>query len=228
MHEPGAHDRAAMIRTMNDGAKKSSIHPLVAASPKAPSGRQRVLEAAEKLFAARGFLGTSAADIAREAGVAHGLLFHHFGSMEKLYAEVTRAAANRMDDLQAVAFRGATPREQVATFLRTHVRAVKQRQGDAIFRARSTDVAVSNDIAKIWEGSRLRAMDQVFQVLGITKPTKKMRVCLRGWIGFHDQLVLGWLADRSISETEVLDLTMRQLEVLASEVFGVDLGVNRQ
>jgi len=188
-----------------------------------PSGKQRLLEAAEQLFASKGFLEVSAAEIVREAGVAHGLLFHHFGSMEDLYAEVTRAAAQRMDEAQLVSFRGTTAREQMTSFLRTHVKAVKQRQGDALFRARSHNLAINAKIAEIWEGSRQHAIDRICEALGIPEATKRVRVCLRAWIGFHDQLVLGWLVEHSVSEAEVLKWTMRQLDHLAADVLAVDL-----
>ncbi len=190
---------------------------------KAPNGKQRVIEAAERLFAARGFSGVSAAEIVKEAGVAHGLLFHHFGSMDDLYAEVSRIAAARMDDTQLLSFRGRTARDQILSFMRTHMRAVKQREGDAVFRARDLDARVSNKVVQIWEMSRQRAIDRLFQAMGVQVPTKKMRVCLRAWIGFHDQLVLGWLADRSLSEVEVLRWTMDQLDHLAATILGVDL-----
>lgn len=103
------------------------------------------------------------------------------------------------------------------------MRAVKQREGDAIFRARSSKAALSSSIAKIWEESRGKAVDQVMAVLGIARPTKRMRVCLRAWIGFHDQLVLGWLADKALSETEVIEWTIRLLEHLAEDVLGVSI-----
>lgn len=186
------------------------------------------MEAAERLFAVRGFLDVSAAEIAKEAGVAHGLLFHHFGSMEDLYAEVSRAAAQRMDDAQLMSFRGKTAREQVTSFMRAHMRAIKMREGDSIFRARDQNAGLSGKINQIWESSRQRAMDRIFEVLGVEAPTRKMRVGLRAWIGFHDQLVLGWLADRSLSESEVLEWTMRQLDHLACEVLAVDLDAPRQ
>lgn len=194
------------------------------ASEKAPSGKQRILEAAERLFANRGFLNVAAAEIAREAGVAHGLLFHHFGSMEDLYAEVSKVAAQRMDQLQLASFRGKTAREQVASFLRAHLRAVKQREGDALFRARSHNVAINTRIAEIWEASRLEAIHRLCLVLGLDAPSRAARACLRAWIGFHDQLVLAWLADRSVSEREVLAWSLRQLEHLAKDVLNVDLG----
>ncbi|QJW85359.1 TetR/AcrR family transcriptional regulator [Ramlibacter terrae] len=192
-------------------------------SVKPPSGKQRLLEAAEKLFAEAGFLGVSAAQIAKEAGVAHGLLFHHFGSMEELYGEVSRVAADRMDAVQLQSFRGRTGREQISSFLRAHMRAVKQRQGDAIFRARALDAAVGSTVSEIWEASRQRAIAKLCEVLGVAAPTRKVQLCLRAWIGFHDQLVLGWLRERALTETEVLQWTLGQLDSLATRVLQVDL-----
>ncbi len=52
--------------------------------------RQRILDAALKLFSQRGFLGAATRQIAREAGVAEVTLFRHFGSKEKLFEEVIR------------------------------------------------------------------------------------------------------------------------------------------
>lgn len=211
-----------MIETMTDTPIRPG-RPKKQASEKAPSGKQRVIEAAERLFASKGFLEVSAAEIARDAGVAHGLLFHHFGSMEELYAEVSRVAAQRMDDVQLASFRGKTARDQVASFLRAHLKVIGQRQGDSLFRARSHSFAIHGKVAEIWEASRYQAIDRICVVLGLPSPTKRVRTCLRAWIGFHDQLVLAWLADRSITEAEVLDWTLRQLDHLAAEVLAVDL-----
>jgi AcrR family transcriptional regulator len=52
--------------------------------------RQKILDAALKLFSQRGFLGAATRQIAREAGVAEVTLFRHFGSKEKLFEEVIR------------------------------------------------------------------------------------------------------------------------------------------
>ncbi len=211
-----------MIETMTDKGTRS-VSRGKDAPEKAPTGKQRILDAADRLFANKGFTDVSAAEIVREAGVAHGLLFHHFGSMEALYADVSRAAAQRMNETQLASFRGNTARKQVASFLRAHLKAVKDRQGDALFRARSHNLAINATIADIWEASRQQAIDRICDVLGMPEPTRKARACLRAWVGFHDQLVIAWLADRSISEAEVLRCTLRQLDHLAEEEFAVDL-----
>jgi TetR/AcrR family transcriptional regulator len=56
-----------------------------------PEGtRAAVLDAAERLFAERGFAATSMRDISEASGVSHPLIHHHFGSKEGLYAAVKR------------------------------------------------------------------------------------------------------------------------------------------
>ncbi|MDF2836984.1 MAG: TetR/AcrR family transcriptional regulator [Paenibacillus sp.] len=47
--------------------------------------RQRVINAALKVFAARGYVAASTNEIAREAGISKGLLFHYFTSKKDLY-----------------------------------------------------------------------------------------------------------------------------------------------
>jgi AcrR family transcriptional regulator len=60
--------------------------------------RIAVLDAAERLFAARGYRGTSLEEIGREAGLSRGTPGYFFGSKQRLYGEVldrilTRAQA---------------------------------------------------------------------------------------------------------------------------------------
>jgi AcrR family transcriptional regulator len=47
--------------------------------------RQRVLSAAQALFAEKGFSGTSLADISTRCGISDGLILHHFQSKKNLY-----------------------------------------------------------------------------------------------------------------------------------------------
>jgi AcrR family transcriptional regulator len=56
----------------------------------ATTTRDRILEAALKLFSQKGFLGATTREIAREAGVAEVTLFRHFPTKEALFQEVIR------------------------------------------------------------------------------------------------------------------------------------------
>src|SRR3954469_12082755 len=51
----------------------------------APERKEKILAAAEELFARKGFAGTTTRELALEAGINEALLFRHFGNKEELY-----------------------------------------------------------------------------------------------------------------------------------------------
>lgn len=63
-----------------------------AAAPAGPRSatREKILDAAERLFAEHGFAGTSHREITAEAGVNLAAVNYHFGSKEELFLEVVR------------------------------------------------------------------------------------------------------------------------------------------
>ena len=61
--------------------------------------RQRLVSrAAVDLFSARSYDRVAAGDIAKAAGVAHGLLFHYFGSKRGIYLHAIREAVDQLDE----------------------------------------------------------------------------------------------------------------------------------
>ncbi|MGQ0792737.1 MAG: TetR/AcrR family transcriptional regulator [Deltaproteobacteria bacterium] len=52
------------------------------------STREKILEAAMKLFAAKGFNGTTTKEISEEAGVNEALIFRHFSTKRDLYGAI--------------------------------------------------------------------------------------------------------------------------------------------
>ena len=50
--------------------------------------REQLLEVGLRLFAQRGFGATTIADIASEAGIAHGLVYHYFASKDELLSAI--------------------------------------------------------------------------------------------------------------------------------------------
>ena len=49
---------------------------------------EQLVMTSRRLFAEKGFAGTSIEDIVRAAGVTRGALYHHFGSKEELFEAV--------------------------------------------------------------------------------------------------------------------------------------------
>jgi AcrR family transcriptional regulator len=100
------------------------------------SARERIVEAATKLFTERPFSEISADDIAREAGVAHGLTFHYFGSKAALYEFITQAAADRLDQIHTKATLTGSAAEKLRSFLVAHMDEVYRRRVDYVFHSR--------------------------------------------------------------------------------------------
>jgi AcrR family transcriptional regulator len=56
--------------------------------PSEAQTRTRILQAAQRLFASKGFDGTTTRDLAQAAGVAEGTLFRHFPNKKAILVEV--------------------------------------------------------------------------------------------------------------------------------------------
>ena len=72
--------------------------------------RERVLEAAEKLFASKGYTAVTLRDIAAEVGIKHASLYHHVpGGKEEIFIEVTERNFKRHKEGLAQAVKVASP-----------------------------------------------------------------------------------------------------------------------
>jgi len=70
------------------------------ARAQAPSAtRERLIEAAARLFAERGYRGATLREIASRAGANLAAANYHFGSKQRLYLEVARAEFDRLERL---------------------------------------------------------------------------------------------------------------------------------
>ena len=105
--------------------------------------RARILDAAERLFMAHGYDGTSMRQITGEAGVNLAAVNYHFGSKEALIQEVFRRRLNwlneermrALDELEATADgRALKPSQIVDAFFGTMIRmAEDEERGGVIF-----------------------------------------------------------------------------------------------
>ena len=85
--------------------------------------RARVLRATSELIEKQGYERTSMAEIAAQAGIGTGTLYHHFGDKRAILLELIdewgdRLAAGRRSDLKLEAFMARDPRAAVAGILR--------------------------------------------------------------------------------------------------------------
>ena len=170
-----------------------------------PPARERILDAAIKLFTKKPFDEISTPDIAKEAGVAHGLTFHYFGSKERLYEEVSQIVANKLDQIHSAGTKIGTPDQRIRKFLKVHMKEVYRRRVDYVFHSRG---GASPKVQAIWEASRHNAIAMVLGFYGVTNHSSELEVAVRAWLGYFDELVLAWLQGSIRDERAVVEMTM--------------------
>ena len=69
-------------------------------------GRERLLAAAVRLFAVKGYAATTVRDILRTAGVTAPVLYYHFGNKEGLFLALVRDGVEKVEAARLEAFRG--------------------------------------------------------------------------------------------------------------------------
>lgn len=80
-------------------------------------GRERILDAAFRLFAESGYSGVSMQRIASEAGITKATLYHHFQHKEDLFVEMMRDRFGRSQgELVRSVEAGETIREKLVAF----------------------------------------------------------------------------------------------------------------
>jgi len=170
---------------------------------KSPSVRERrreeILRAAIKVFARKGFAGCRVSDIAAEAGVGYGLIYHYFSSKEEVLGVIFRERWEALlAKIEAVDRQPLDPRaklEEIAAFIfESYAREPElmkvivvevTRSANDFGRRHLAEIAKAQaGVAAILEQARREG------ILADAFPTKLLANC---FLGVIEQLLSGWL-----------------------------------
>lgn len=117
--------------------------------------RKRLIEAAARLFAERGYANSSVAAIGDAAGVSRGLINHHFGSKENLLYEVIADILGEWTELMLPAVEGTRGVETLHAILTSFMEFAEQRRERAqllfrlTFQAFDPESDMADELAKV-------------------------------------------------------------------------------
>jgi TetR/AcrR family transcriptional regulator, fatty acid metabolism regulator protein len=162
--------------------------------------RRVILRAAITVFARHGYHTSRVADVAREAGVAYGLVYHYFQSKEDLLETIFRRTWSRMlEAVQRVEQEEATAREQLASVARI-VLGAWQADPDLV-RVLVREIARSPQL-----GNEVDEVEHAFAALERIVARGQQRGELRAdvdprlaaWIlyGALEEILTGWVVGR--------------------------------
>src|SRR5215510_11425914 len=87
--------------------------------------RERILTAAERIFARHGFFAAKVSDVAKEAGVADGTIYLYFKSKDDLLISLFERRMQQVNDmLRGAVAKVKSPREQLRAFVTAYLQLV--------------------------------------------------------------------------------------------------------
>jgi len=192
--------------------------PDTATQPSVPA-LDRILGAAERLFAERGYDSVSISDVAREAGVCKANVFHHFAGKQALYETVLAESCARLgDEMERMLAAGADPADQIPHFLHWYRRYLREHPATARLLLReltgNPDLAESGPVFPVLA----RLLDNLVAHVGAGRDAGVFRASVNPTI--VASLLLGVTLFNS--QTEHLRLHMRAWQDVGDDAY-VDL-----
>jgi len=90
-------------------------------SAAASDKRERILDAAERIFARHGFFAAKVSDVAKEAGVADGTIYLYFKNKDDLLISLFERRMQQLNGGLKAAIAGKPPREALRAFIKAYV-----------------------------------------------------------------------------------------------------------
>ncbi|MGI5329999.1 TetR/AcrR family transcriptional regulator [Actinomadura nitritigenes] len=195
-----------------------------------PDRRQMLIDAAAELFAARAYDEVTTTEIARRAGVAYGLIAHHFGNKRGLYLATIRAAADRLRVVHEAEPEGAAPGERLRAALDRHIAFMEANSAGflAVMRGgNGSDPEVRAIVEDLrWQGAR-----RLLDALGAAGPARPvLRTAMRGWVGYLDEVVIDHLRHRDVPRDRLAALAAATLAgaLRAARAADPDIGLDAE
>lgn len=161
-----------------------------------------------RLFSERSYDELSIDDIAQAAGISKGLLYHYFSSKRDFYAATVRSAAESLLE-RTDPGEGADP-EALRVALDQYLCFAEEHASAYVALMRS-GVGHDAEVAAIVEDTRARFVARLAGRIGLVDLPPRVRLALRGWLGFVEGSSLDWLARRDLPRDELRDLLAHML-----------------
>jgi AcrR family transcriptional regulator len=176
--------------------------------------RAQLIELGVEMLATRTLDELSVEDIAQEAGISRGLLFHYFSSKQEFHTEVVRAAAHellrRTEPDPSLA-----PVEALRGSLTAFVEYVEENPDNYTSLVRGA-ASGDTEMRAIFDDTRARLAGRVIAMVGDMGLAMGPRaeLAVHGWVAFAEACVIGWLGSPAVGRDQLLDLLTKALPAL--------------
>ncbi|HUS30807.1 MAG TPA: TetR/AcrR family transcriptional regulator [Kofleriaceae bacterium] len=182
--------------------------------------RAQLLTLARKAFSDRSYDDVSIDDLAREAKISTGLLYHYFPTKRDLYVAGLHEIAEELVERCTAIPANLPPIDRVRTGLDAYLDHISQHARAYVSLMRG-GIGSDPDVAAIVEGVRKRLTDNFLEqtpFAAMLVGDVRFQTAVRGWIGFVEGATIDWCANQRMPREDLRELLTQILFAIMSTV----------
>jgi AcrR family transcriptional regulator len=182
--------------------------------------RAQLLALGIRLFSTHSYEDISIDEVAAQAGISKGLLYHYFQGKREFYVEVIREASLQLRRLTAPD-PSLPPAARLRAAVQAHLNYVEEH--GAVYRAiYRSGVAISPEVSTILEEHRLVAMQYLLDDLRVSRPRPALRAALRAWISLVEGASLDFASQPEVGREVITELVIAGYTALLAKAASLD------
>ena len=172
--------------------------------------RDRIIDVAVEMFSSQEYDDVSVDELCRQAGVAKGLVFYHFGDKRGVFAATVHRVWEELIKYQQPLPEENTPTTRLRGYLHRHFEYVERHpQRFSVLMVPSHG---NGDVRETVVKLRWEAAAEIAASLGCpVSPGPRLRQAIYSWIGFVDCATLDWLNFKDTTVDDMTDLCTQAL-----------------
>ncbi len=174
--------------------------------------RAQILACARTLFSERNYDAVSTTDIAREAGVARGLLHHYFGTKRDLYLEVVRLLVRMPSNPVPLQSPGRGLEVVITESVERWMTMLERSRGTWLAAIGGRGLGRDLEVEGILDEAREQAADRLIEALQTYEAAQapdELRATVRAYSGFAEAASVEWLLRERLTRDQVRTLLIQ-------------------
>jgi len=169
--------------------------------------RRALIDTARALFTTRPYDQVTTTEIAKTAGVAYGLIAHHFKSKRGLYRAVMSDIADEIAAAQTIpAIEKGDLVDRLREALRNHISYVDGYAQSFVSLVRG-HLGSDAEQQEMIDALRWLGAQRILAAIGVSEPISPVvRTAMRGWVGQLDEMMIDRIKGGDVDRETVVEL----------------------
>lgn len=184
--------------------------------------RAQILACARRLFGERNYESVSTTELARESGVARGLINHYFGTKRELYLEVIRELVF-IPDFAVERLAHGTLEQRVEGSIDRFLDVIERNRNMWLGMIGTGGFGRDEDVARILREADEDTADRMLETLGLKRISagrEELRAMIRSYSALAKSVTGEWMVRGTLTREQVHTLLCTTLLAIVRDVHG--------